>query len=304
MSFKTYWLAMALGLFAASARAQEFKDIALYSASDCGDDPNNLEILSTQLSVELIDGGEGSSGCMQAAIDLPNWPVTDSGRYRVWVETGEIEHDCQLLFYNFLNSNEELRYCCGRDCYTHISNWKRDDEVFRRDVTKIKRAPPLNLLSRQDDTCRYVKEEDAYTTYGPQIMNVAETECPTGMSTCGAEITYSAGVEITNGWNIQVSVGVELFGIVSFELSGGYEHSESHSQVFSVKHFAPIAEGHRGRGYFQPLYVSNTAEGGRGHFEGNCGNVDLTELGGEPFCVPKMLPGNIPDGVYGAIITD
>ncbi|RYP32496.1 hypothetical protein DL767_005185 [Monosporascus sp. MG133] len=304
MSFKTYWFAMALGLFAASARAQEFKEIALYSASDCGDDPNNLEILSTQLQVELVDGGQGSSGCMQATIDMPNWPVTDEAKYSVWVDTGDIEDDCQLLFYNFLSSNEELRYCCGDDCNRDISTWKRDNEVFHRDVTEIKRAPPLNLLSRQDNTCKYVKDEDAYTTYGPQILNVPETECPIDADTCGATIQYSTGTEITNGWNIEVGVSIEIFEVVSLGLSGGYEHSESESQVFSVNLFAPIGDGHKGRGYFQPLYVSNTAEGGKGHFEGNCGDFDLAELGDEPLCVQKMLPGNVPDGSYGAIITD
>ncbi|RYP04164.1 hypothetical protein DL764_004631 [Monosporascus ibericus] len=255
MSFKTYWLAMALGLFAASARAQEFKDLALYSASDCGDDPNNLETLSTQLQVELVDGGLGSSGCMQASIDLPNWPVTDEGKYSVWVHTGDIENGCQLLFYNFLSSYEERRYCCGNDCNRDISTWKRDDEVFHRDVTEIKRAPPFSILSRRDDTCKYVKDEDAYTTYGQQIMNVAETECPIDSTNCGAAIHYSTGFEITNGWNIQVSVSAEIFGVVSFGLSGGYEHSESESREFSVDVFAPIEDGHKGRGYFQPLYV-------------------------------------------------
>ncbi|RYP44176.1 hypothetical protein DL768_009324 [Monosporascus sp. mg162] len=305
MGFKTYWLAMALGFFAASTRAQEpeeppdFEEIALYSASDCGDDPNNLETLSTQLQIELVDGGLGSSGCMQASIDLPNWPVTDEGKYSVWVHTGNIEDGCQLLFYNFLNSYEECRYCCREDCNRHISTWKRDDQVFHRDVTEVKRAPPLNLLSRRDDTCIYVKDEDAYTTYGPQITNAAETECPIGSSSCGATIEYSAGVEITNGWNVQVSVSVEIFEVVSFGLSGGYERSESESQQFSVSHFALIEDGRKGRAYFQPLYVC-----GKGHFEGNCDGFDLAELGDEPFCVQKMLPGNIPDGAYGAIISD
>lgn len=100
-----------------------------------------------------------------------------------------------------------------------------------------------------------MKDEDSFTTYGPQTVASAETECLIDSTNCGSVVTHTSGIELTDGWNIQASVGVDIFKIVSVELSGGYEHSETEIHEFSVQHFAPIEDGHRGRAYFQPLNI-------------------------------------------------
>lgn len=111
MNVKTLCSVLALGLFAAGANSQDGAiNFDVYSVSDCGDDPNNLEVLSTQLTLEPPSGDSGWSECMETSIDLSNWPVTDEGKYSIWVDTNTLDNDCELTFYQYLDQSEQKRY--------------------------------------------------------------------------------------------------------------------------------------------------------------------------------------------------
>ncbi|KAK8041495.1 hypothetical protein PG994_014502 [Apiospora phragmitis] len=72
-------------LLAGVARAQEFKDISIYSTPGCGDDPNDFE---TQSSILIFspkpkrDPKAAWTDCMKSTTHLSEWPKVDQARTR------------------------------------------------------------------------------------------------------------------------------------------------------------------------------------------------------------------------------
>lgn len=126
MLTKTTFLALATSI--ALVRAQEFTDIDVHSTSNCNPDPNDLEADSMQLSFspETDDQGNQFSGCMEATIGLPGWPVTDNGKYTAWVDTSKFGEGCSMLFFNLAGSQEEgdSEYPCRNGLYRKIQKDK------------------------------------------------------------------------------------------------------------------------------------------------------------------------------------
>lgn len=131
------------------------------------------------------------------------------------------------------------------------------------------------------------------------------------------------GHEITNGWNINVEVGIDLFRIVSGSIGGGYERTESTSDTFSVTRRLDVLEGTAGFPTFTPRIVCElslvclfyystivtytTFLGSKGSFQGDCSALVgfgtlLDELQDQALCVPKLIKVdgqvNIPDGRF------
>lgn len=172
------------------------------------------------------------------------------------------------------------------------------------------------------DKCKFIKDEDTYTTYGPQIKITDELPCAPEQTTCGEDFSWTTGTEITDSVNVQVTVSAEFFEVVSVELSAGYEHSETQQKSFTATKHLGVEQGHVGYITFRPLYVckdylkhealvgliqnisTNYCEtGAKGHTEGDCSNEKINSLQSR-WCVPKMLPDNRPDGSWEVVIID
>lgn len=91
-------------LLLAGVRAQEFKDLNIWSGPSCGDDPNDLETLTHQLSFSPDLGGKFKdaqwSACYGSQMDLSGWEKTDEGKYQVYVDTSDLDGNCWLNFYS------------------------------------------------------------------------------------------------------------------------------------------------------------------------------------------------------------
>ncbi|KAI0532630.1 hypothetical protein GGR58DRAFT_522642 [Xylaria digitata] len=211
-------------------------------------------------------------------------------------------------------------YCCGGACTQDVSSWKRTNNLLSgssltskprdqahngptarnaspRDVVEVKRAPLLERVYGRDDSCKFVLDEKSYTTYGKAEQISEEVPCPIDQTTCGKTYTYSKGYEVTNGFNVEVSVSAEFFGVVSTSVSSGYEHSETNSESFSSTTMIAPQNGHSGYIIFIPLYVC-----GKGHAEGNCDSSDTSAIGDDgTVCVLKLLEGNQIDGIWDVV---
>lgn len=111
MGFKAYFWAFTLSHLLVQVSAQEFQDIEIYSTSDCGANPNDPDSLSTLLSFQPRHGqsGAASTNCMESFIDLPTWPTVDQGKYKIYVDSSNIDDKCALLFYHLDDEREELK---------------------------------------------------------------------------------------------------------------------------------------------------------------------------------------------------
>lgn len=101
-------LGLSIGLLTTGALTQDvIAQFDLYSDSQCGGDPNNLETLST--TMEFLEESEGaaSSPCTVFSIDYNDWPANKDGLYEAWVDTTKLGVDCHLQFFNFLDSEQE-----------------------------------------------------------------------------------------------------------------------------------------------------------------------------------------------------
>ncbi|KAI1120390.1 hypothetical protein F5Y10DRAFT_289819 [Nemania abortiva] len=201
-------------------------------------------------------------------------------------------------------------YCCDGACSQDISSWKRADnplsrspqaatptDLRRRDVAEVKRAPLLERVYERDGTCKFVLDEKSYTTYGKAQQISEVVPCPIDQTTCGKTYTYTKGYEVTDGWNVEVSVSAEFFGVVSTSVSSGYEHSETESESFSTTTMIAPQNGHSGYIIFIPLYAC-----GKGHTEGQCDSSDTSAIGDDgTVCVLKLLEGNQIDGIWDVV---
>ncbi|OTB08123.1 hypothetical protein M426DRAFT_7929 [Hypoxylon sp. CI-4A] len=322
---------LALSLLSMGANAQAIrKEVDIWSTGQCGGDPNDLEALSFTTEYDSETDAELSE-CAVTSIDLPKWPTADHGQYDIFVNSDQIDEGCTLIFYRYLDSNEggpdpqycrqryqqiepnsgcvhmilakkySSKYCCGDGCSRTLKLRETPEEKAVEapavtDVTEIKRAPLVRQEAKRD-SCNWVLDGDSYTTYGPQHRVGDIYQCSSDAD-CGPTFTYTTSRSVTDGWNVEVSVGASFFEIVSTSVSAGYEHTESDTKEFSVGHSVPVSKGTRGYPTFTPLFSC-----GKGHTEGDCSDMDLGKLGDNDFCVQKMLQGNQPDGLWDVVTT-
>lgn len=99
--------------------------------------------------------------------------------------------------------------------------------------------PKGNIQKR---SCEYVKE-DAKETWGAQRKIGPEIPCHIDCTGSGQAYTYSVGYEISNGWNIDSEVRVELFEIVLISLGGDYEHVKTEQGSFETTQHLAVEDG-------------------------------------------------------------
>lgn len=57
---------------------------------------------SLTMTYQEAEKGASHSVCLRTKIDIPDWPTTDDGQYRIWVDTSGLGEDCQLRFITIL----------------------------------------------------------------------------------------------------------------------------------------------------------------------------------------------------------
>ncbi|KAI0427233.1 hypothetical protein F5Y09DRAFT_350590 [Xylaria sp. FL1042] len=323
-------------VFAIGAVSQDvFATVDLYSKSDCGRDPNDLDVLSTSLIVthKADDPNSNVSDCAAQSITLADWPKTD-GIYDVYIDASTIAEGCSFHVYAKLDSNEQLEgdarclsprlrlaqsnncvhfpfygefghaYCCGSsaDCPSDWTpyNSKRSisserPPAFVRDVTKSKRSGLMERVTKRD-ACNLVVEDTPRTHYG-NIQEVGSTYTCHESVGCKESRSASVGTTVSDGYSIEASVDISLFEIVSTHLGGGYMHEESETTTFTTSYDVPFPYGLDAIATFQPLMSCATA-----HFEGDCPDVvgmfkDIPVL-----CTPVLLTGNEPKGHWDVLV--
>ncbi|KAK8135545.1 hypothetical protein PG984_003485 [Apiospora sp. TS-2023a] len=101
---KLGFLNLITGCLLAGVGAQEFKNVNIYSDASCGSDPNDLDVLTHQLSFSPKVGGPYEkaqwSNCYQSNIKLGGWKKTEEGKYAVYVDTSDLGGRCILNFYS------------------------------------------------------------------------------------------------------------------------------------------------------------------------------------------------------------
>ncbi|KAI1322390.1 hypothetical protein F5Y16DRAFT_404492 [Xylariaceae sp. FL0255] len=228
MPTNTLSVIFSMGLLIAGSKAQDvLNTVDIYSVSDCGINPNDLNALSMELEVFPVRSGANSSDCMSSQITAPDWPNDGNGNYNIWVSTKDVPAGCSINFYHYLDSNEQHNpdaacrslYCCGNDCNKDITQWKRELEMpykkLAKDVTRVKRAPLLKKHieespSKRDDSCQFVPNETPYTTYGEQTKVGDIYTCPP-KATCAQTYSWSNGTAVTDGYSTTTTVTASIF---------------------------------------------------------------------------------------------
>lgn len=107
-------------LLAATVSAQEISaDVLVYNAADCGENPNNPNLVSIDLKVfkgteTKIVNGKRVSSCMYSLIDVNSWKMKE-GKYSVHIDENSIPDGCEMIFFDGAPDDDELNQ---GDCWS------------------------------------------------------------------------------------------------------------------------------------------------------------------------------------------